>query len=222
MTTELNSTGPKRIPGSVRRNLTCLFTTPADSPYPHKRSLSLSFIRIHIHIAEQSMPTPQSTPCRTFLRQATAYAGAALYFPWSQPVFANRAANDRPRVASIGVGGMGCGDARGHAHFGDIVAICDVDRDHAVQANLDENIGKGRAELYGDYRRVLERSDIDLVSIATPDHWHVKIAIEAPGIRQARLLPEAADSDRGRKSTHPQCLPQARGQSLLRRHAAAQ
>ena len=41
------------------------------------------------------------------------------------------------------------------------------------------NIGKGKADAYGDYRKVLERNDIDVVSVVTPDHWHVKIAIEA-------------------------------------------
>ncbi|MCP4813467.1 MAG: Gfo/Idh/MocA family oxidoreductase, partial [Planctomycetaceae bacterium] len=40
-------------------------------------------------------------------------------------------------------------------------------------------IGKGKADAYGDYRKVLERDDIDVVSVVTPDHWHVKIAIEA-------------------------------------------
>ena len=40
-------------------------------------------------------------------------------------------------------------------------------------------IGKGKADAYGDYRKVLERNDIDVVSVVTPDHWHVKIAIEA-------------------------------------------
>ena len=40
-------------------------------------------------------------------------------------------------------------------------------------------IGKGKADAYKDYRKVLERDDIDVVSVVTPDHWHVKIAIEA-------------------------------------------
>ncbi len=43
----------------------------------------------------------------------------------------------------------------------------------------DEGIGKGKADAYEDYRRVLDRDDIDVVSIVTTDHWHVKIGIEA-------------------------------------------
>ncbi len=50
---------------------------------------------------------------------------------------------------------------------------------HAEQAKNDPEIGKGKADAYGDYRKVLDRNDIDVVSIVTPDHWHVKIAIEA-------------------------------------------
>ncbi|MCR9197508.1 MAG: Gfo/Idh/MocA family oxidoreductase [Planctomycetaceae bacterium] len=119
---------------------------------------------------------------RAFLQTSAglAAAGAAgICFPWTQSAVASASPNARPRLASIGVGGMGKGDARGHRRFADIVAICDVDRRHAEQAKADERINAPGAELYGDYRRVLDRNDVDVVSIATPDHWHVKIAIEA-------------------------------------------
>ena len=36
-----------------------------------------------------------------------------------------------------------------------------------------------RCEIYQDYRKLLERKDIDVVTVGTPDHWHVKIAIDA-------------------------------------------
>ncbi|MFO0871364.1 MAG: Gfo/Idh/MocA family oxidoreductase [Pirellulales bacterium] len=111
---------------------------------------------------------------------ALAAAGAAVpYFAWTQPSFANQAKSDRPVIGCIGVGSMGTGDAHQHNQFGDIVAVCDVDANHAERARQDKNIGKGKAEAYGDYRKVLERKDIEVVSIVTPDHWHVKIAIEA-------------------------------------------
>ncbi|MBU6223161.1 MAG: Gfo/Idh/MocA family oxidoreductase, partial [Planctomycetes bacterium] len=100
-------------------------------------------------------------------------------FAWTTTAFANAAANDRPRIGCIGTGSMGMGDAQGHARFGDIVAVCDVDNRHAERCRNDDNAGKCRADAYRDYRRVLDRDDIDVVSIVTPDHWHVKIAIEA-------------------------------------------
>jgi predicted dehydrogenase len=120
-------------------------------------------------------------PRRTFLGATAAVtaAGTAPFFPSTRRAFANEAATDRPLVGCIGVGSMGTGDAHGHAQFGDIVAVCDVDSRHAERAKHDEKIGKGKADAYGDYRRVLDRPDIDVVSIVTPDHWHVKIAIEA-------------------------------------------
>ncbi|NQV25196.1 MAG: Gfo/Idh/MocA family oxidoreductase [Rhodopirellula sp.] len=118
---------------------------------------------------------------RDFLKTSALAAAATSvpYFPWSTPAFANNEANSRPGIGCIGVGSMGTGDARQHAGFGDILAVCDVDSKHADRARNDDKIGKGKADAYGDYRKVLERDDIDVVSVVTPDHWHVKIAIEA-------------------------------------------
>lgn len=116
---------------------------------------------------------------REFMKVAGVAAGVTPYFMTTQKSFANNSANDRPNIGCIGVGSMGSGDARGHARFGDIVAVCDVDEKHALRAKNDEKIGKGKADVYGDYRELLERDDIDVVSVVTPDHWHVKIAIEA-------------------------------------------
>jgi predicted dehydrogenase len=115
---------------------------------------------------------------RRFLKSSAAVA-TAPFIPWAHRAFANDSKNDRPRIGCIGVGGMGMGDARDHSRFGDIVAVCDVDRRHAEQAKNDDKVGKGKADLYGDYRKILERHDVDVVSVVTPDHWHVKIAIEA-------------------------------------------
>jgi predicted dehydrogenase len=118
---------------------------------------------------------------REFLRKSSALAaatGVVPYFAQSR-AFANQDKNDRPVIGCIGVGSMGTGDAHGHSAFGDIVAVCDVDSNHAERAKNDPKIGKGKADAYSDYRKILERKDIDVVSIVTPDHWHVKIAVEA-------------------------------------------
>ena len=57
-----------------------------------------------------------------------------------------------------------------------IAALCDV-----YKPNLDEAAARlgQKVETYADYRRVLDRKDIDVVVIATPDHWHVPMLIEA-------------------------------------------
>ena len=159
---------------------------------------------------------------RQFLTSAASLAATATaisYFPWTNSAFANLSPNDRPRIGCIGVGGMGRGDAYEHKQFGDIVAICDVDKEHADKVNAEEGVASGKADVYGDYRKVLERSDIDVVSVVTPDHWHVKIAIEA---LQAGVLSKAPDSDSGRKSTYSQRLSQTCGSHFLRGDATTE
>jgi predicted dehydrogenase len=119
---------------------------------------------------------------RDFLKKSTVAAAAGVtvpYFLSTQKAFANKEANDRPLIGCIGVGSMGTGDAKDHNNYGDIVAVCDVDSRRVDAAKNDPKIGKGKADGYNDYRKVLERDDIDVVSVVTPDHWHVKIAIEA-------------------------------------------
>jgi predicted dehydrogenase len=90
-----------------------------------------------------------------------------------------RAKNDRPRLGLIGAGGQGSGDARGASRYGDFLAVCDVDKGHAERARDDKGIGKGKADVYEDYRKLLDRKDVDAVIIGTPDHWHTKICIDA-------------------------------------------
>lgn len=115
---------------------------------------------------------------RRFLQNvAGASAGAAL--TPGLPVRAARgfeAKNDRPLLGAIGVGGQGTGIANASRNFGDIVAVCDVDREHAERARA--GFG-GKAEIYEDYRKLLDRKDIEAVTIGTPDHWHVPIAVAA-------------------------------------------
>lgn len=126
--------------------------------------------------------TQSNQPRRKFLKTtaaSTALGAAIPYFNWTEKAFANQAKNDRPHIGCIGVGGMGTDDARGHSNFGDILAVCDVDKGHLERAKNDAKIGKGEADAYEDYRKILDRKDIDVVSIVTVDHWHVKIAVEA-------------------------------------------
>lgn len=82
--------------------------------------------------------------------------------------------SDIPTKAIIGIGGMG----RGHIRYGGakLLAICDVDKTHIKRA---QEITGNNVDVYSDYREVLQRSDIDIVHIVTPPHWHGIMAVEA-------------------------------------------
>ena len=81
---------------------------------------------------------------------------------------------DRPRLGAIGVGGQGTGIMNQARQFADLIAVADVDSSHAERA-----IQNTKAEALTDYRKLLDRQDIDVVTIGTPDHWHSKICIDA-------------------------------------------
>mgnify|MGYP000489459039 CR=1 FL=1 len=84
-------------------------------------------------------------------------------------------ANDRPVIGAIGIGGRGSAILKEAARFGDVAAVCDVDLKHAEAARAAYD---DKPEIYQDYRRMLERDDIDVVINGTPDHWHSKVIID--------------------------------------------
>ena len=87
-----------------------------------------------------------------------------------------RPASDRVVAALIGCGGRGMGLLSIHDDPGcTIAAVCDVDQQHLAAAK--NRIGK--CDAYQDFRRILDRRDIDAVLIATPDHWHAAITVMA-------------------------------------------
>ncbi|MDG3003137.1 Gfo/Idh/MocA family protein [Paludisphaera mucosa] len=79
--------------------------------------------------------------------------------------------NEAIVLGFIGVGGMGSGLLNIFKEFPDVrvAAVCDVYEPHARRAR--EAAG-GKPDVYGDFRKVLDRKDVDAVVIATPDHWH--------------------------------------------------
>ncbi len=121
------------------------------------------------------MPPCPSTR-RNFLKSSA--AAAITPYVWSSSRARAEDKNDRPNAASIGVGGMGTGDGRSASRFANMVACADVDQSHARRFVADERFG-GKCRVYSDYRDLLQRKDIDVVLIATPDHWHTKIVIDA-------------------------------------------
>jgi len=80
----------------------------------------------------------------------------------------------------IGCGGQGGEDLESYiTNAGGsyrLLAACDVDKNRLVQAR--KKFGE-QVETYTDFRRLIERKDIDVVSIATPPHWHALLSIAA-------------------------------------------
>ncbi len=127
------------------------------------------------------------TTRRNFLR-ATAYGSAPFILPsgiWS----AESKPNDKPGMAFIGLGIQSRGLLGNFLHQDvNVVAMCDVDttrREDGVR-RVNEFYTKhpdkgtaGNCKGYNDFREVLARKDVDLVCIATPDHWHAYITIAA-------------------------------------------
>lgn len=111
-------------------------------------------------------------------------SGAGLLgFTLLPGLMSRSAPSDRLRIAHIGVGGMGNNHIKWFAGIPEVeqVAICDVDQNHLKQSlnNLKTLRPDSKAIGYTDFRQILDRKDIDAVTIATPDHWHATIAIMA-------------------------------------------
>lgn len=90
------------------------------------------------------------------------------------------AKGDRPLVGCIGTGDRWMAVGPNAMKFGDVVAVCDVDKAHAEQGQKVVKEKQNReVPAFEDYRKVLDMKEIDVVTIVTPDHWHTKIAIDA-------------------------------------------
>ena len=113
-------------------------------------------------------------------------------------------ANDRPRGAIIGAGGRGRYLTGEFKEIGvEMAAVCDI-----YEANLQAGlkVAASTAKPYDDYRKMLDDKSIDVVVVATPDHWHAiatvlacqagkDVYVEKPvslTIREGRVMVEAA------------------------------
>ena len=150
------------------------------------------------------MTPDQNLSRRRFLQGSAAVAAVPLFIP--SGVLAapgSPGANDRIAIAGIGIGRQGSGDLSdcmkdARSRF---VAIADVNLPRARQIAK-----KYEGEPYQDYRKLLERKDIDAIITATVDHWRAIVSIhccqagkhvyaEKPltlTIREGRLMVEAA------------------------------
>lgn len=124
---------------------------------------------------------------RNFLKQSS-LATAAVAAPWIVPASAlglngSVAPSERIVVGCIGVGPQGnhvLGNFLSHREA-QIAAVCDVKRParEGTKKRIDDHYGNQDCAAYGDFRELLARDDIDAVSIASTDHWHVLHAIHA-------------------------------------------
>lgn len=123
---------------------------------------------------------------RNFIRHSASAIAAGLVMPSllnENNVFARTVgANDKINVALIGCKNMGWADLSDfllHPEV-DCVALCDIDRNIlGEKASELEKLRDKKASLYSDYRKLLDRKDIDAVIIGTPDHWHCLQMVDA-------------------------------------------
>ncbi len=119
--------------------------------------------------------------------QRGAGLAAAIAVPCLPPCLratrAGTTAGERLTMGAIGLGGQGMHNLKSFLTCEDlrVLAVCDVDANHLQRAKqtVDAAYGNQDCNVYRDFREVLARDDIDTVLIATPDHWHAILAIEA-------------------------------------------
>jgi predicted dehydrogenase len=134
--------------------------------------------------SRSSMPQSLNISRRDALK-ATAAAVAAPYIITSAALGNEDRppASDRIVMAGIGIGNMGRGDQGAFLSRGDVqyVAASDVRKGARDQskATVDKKYNNSDCKVYTDFREILGRTDIDAVHVATPDHWHAIMVIEA-------------------------------------------
>jgi len=131
------------------------------------------------------MSKQQCSSRRDFIKAAGAAAVAAPYVITSSALGDQDrpAASERIVMGGIGIGNMGRGDQGNFLKRGDVqyVAASDVRKSSRDQSKdrVDKKYGNKDCTVYNDFRQLLARDDIDAVHIATPDHWHAIMVIEA-------------------------------------------
>lgn len=110
---------------------------------------------------------------RDFLK-TSGVAGAGILAAANYSRALGKSPNERLGVACIGIGGKGTSDSNNAAKFGNIVAICDIDKKRLFTKKQES--GFTNVATYTDYREMLEkhRDAIDIVVISTPDHGHLR------------------------------------------------
>ena len=121
-----------------------------------------------------------SIPRRKFLATGAAALGLApMAFLRAQ----TGSANDEIAMGVVGCGGQGMGNMGNFLNIKGVrvVAVCDVDsqRAAAAKAKVDEFYKNQDCKIYAHHEELLQHPGLDVVSLATPDHWHARIGIDA-------------------------------------------
>ncbi|MDP6526382.1 MAG: Gfo/Idh/MocA family oxidoreductase [Kiritimatiellia bacterium] len=117
---------------------------------------------------------------RSFVKTGAAMASAPYIIPASvlgkEP--GKEAASERVAIAAVGVGGRGNHNLSRLKNYGaEIVALCDVNKRHLETTQ--RRYGVDSKAVSGDFREIVTREDVDAVMVATNDHWHVLVGLEA-------------------------------------------
>ena len=118
---------------------------------------------------------------RDFLKTSAGLATATgvLYpftFPTQSTAQGSKSPNERPRIGAISLRYQGTVITEKASQYGDVVAVCDVDRHVRDQARA--SFGS-TPKIYENYLDLLQNKSIDVVLIGAPDHWHTKMLIDA-------------------------------------------
>ena len=122
---------------------------------------------------------PDGSNRRDFLKSTLAAGMAGFVAP--HLIKSRIPASDRVRMAAIGTGSRSWADTGALKAFADVefVGVCDVDLMRARENAAPNRLAVDDKYVVQDYRRLLDRKDIDAVVIASPDHWHALHAIHA-------------------------------------------
>ncbi len=117
----------------------------------------------------------ETIPRRDFLKRSAVAGAVAVSLGRSRSVLG---ANERVRLGVIGTGGRARGLMRTLLNIpnNEMIAVCDVYEPRRLEAAA---IPKPAAEQFTDYRALLDRKDVDAVVIGSPDHWHMKMVMDA-------------------------------------------
>lgn len=126
-----------------------------------------------------SQTDPAKPERRTFLKASGLAAAGLMTAASAKKVLG---ANDRVRVAVVGLRGRGWDHVKGYKTISgvEIAYFCDVDENVLRKRCSDaEDLGVAKPQTFVDIRKLLEDKNVDAVSIATPNHWHSLIGIWA-------------------------------------------